>query len=190
MKIADLAALITAAFIQESYQEDLAEAARIRAAGCLYCGGVLHSARYPRKPRGIEESLPELGSRESFCCAECRRRNTPSSVRFLGRKVYLALCVVAAAIMRSRGATVPKICAVFGMSSETLRCWTRWWKLPVQSSHWWNMTLAQILPPLECKHFIGGLFDRLLTQAGTVKIAIQKLLTFVSPITVPAKYPS
>ena len=70
--------------------EDLA--AEQRAGGCPHCGGVLHSARYPRKPRGAVERLPdEYGWRLSLCCARegCRKRATPPSLRFLGRKVYL-----------------------------------------------------------------------------------------------------
>ena len=59
------------------------------------CGGVLHSARYPRKPRGGPPELRQTdNSRLSFCCAQCRRRHTPRSVRYLGRRVYLATVVV------------------------------------------------------------------------------------------------
>ena len=65
--------------------------------GCTHCGGRLHVASYPRKPRGIRCVLDEsCESRLSFCCATegCRRRCTPPSVRFLGRKVYLGTMVV------------------------------------------------------------------------------------------------
>jgi hypothetical protein len=42
------------------FDRDLA--AEARAAGCP-CGGVLHSARYPRKPRGGPDDLgPEYGT--------------------------------------------------------------------------------------------------------------------------------
>ncbi len=97
MKISELVALITALFIQELYQEDVAEAERVKAAGCPHCGGVLHCGNYQRKPRGIVgEALRLLGLdwRISFCCSneECRKRSTPKSVRFLGRKVYLGVC--------------------------------------------------------------------------------------------------
>lgn len=47
---------------------DLAAAAR--AAGCGVCGGSLHSARYPRKPRGGPADLgSDYATRLSFCCA-------------------------------------------------------------------------------------------------------------------------
>ncbi len=74
--------------------EDLAGQAR--AAGCR-CGGRLDSARYRRKPRGGPAGLSaSYEQRLSFCCAAegCRKRTTPPSVRFLGRKVYLGAVVV------------------------------------------------------------------------------------------------
>ena len=78
----------------QRFDEDLA--AEHRAGGCPRCGGVLHSARYRRKPRGFAGLAPEYGRRLSFCCARagCRQRATPPSLRFLGRKVYLGAVVV------------------------------------------------------------------------------------------------
>ena len=81
--------------------EDLA--AQTLAGGCPACGGRLHSASYPRKPRGIPRALGELfQSRFSFCCAEagCRRRCTPPSVRFLGRRVWLSVVVIMMTALR------------------------------------------------------------------------------------------
>jgi hypothetical protein len=80
--------------------EDLAEETRKK--GCP-CGGCLHSANYQRKPRGTPAQLPEPQRlRLSFCCDRdgCRKRATPPSVRFLGRKVYLGAIVVLISAMR------------------------------------------------------------------------------------------
>ena len=76
-----------------SIDQDLANIARQKACPC---GGRLHSAKYPRKPRGSDDLSEEYGRRLSFCCERdgCRKRATPPSVRFLGRKVYLAAVVV------------------------------------------------------------------------------------------------
>lgn len=66
------------------FDRDLAAEAREQ--GCR-CGGVLHRADYPRKPRGGPSDLgPDYGRRLSLCCARegCRKRTTPPSVRFLG----------------------------------------------------------------------------------------------------------
>jgi hypothetical protein len=88
-----------------AYDTDLAT--RARAGRCERCGGVLHSARYRRKPRGLPSGLgEEYRQRFSFCCAkrECRRRKTIPSLRFLGRKVYAAAILVLVSALR-RGAT-------------------------------------------------------------------------------------
>ena len=76
---------------------------RCRSAGSgVTCGGRLDSARYPRKPRGGPAGLgAEYEWRLSFCCARegCRRRVTPPSVRYLGRRVYLGVVVVLVSAM-------------------------------------------------------------------------------------------
>jgi hypothetical protein len=71
-----------------AFDRDLADNAR--PAGCVLCGGVLHSAKYPRKSRPRMHALgPEHDWRFSFCCA-VDGRGTPPSLRFVGRDVYLA----------------------------------------------------------------------------------------------------
>jgi len=82
---------------------ELADAAQ--AGGCLICGGRLDHADSPRKPRGGPANLgSEYDRRTSFCCADCRKRLTPMSVRFLGRKVYLGVVVLLACVLRQGGA--------------------------------------------------------------------------------------
>ena len=59
-----------------SIDKDLADSTRQK--GCS-CGGRLHSANYPRVPRGGPDHLPEeYRSRFSFCCDRdgCRKRMT------------------------------------------------------------------------------------------------------------------
>lgn len=75
---------------------DMAEEAA--AEGCGHCGEEkLHRGDYPRKPRGG----PRWDRRYSFCCSKgsCRKRKTPPSVRFLGRKVYVSVVVVLVSAM-------------------------------------------------------------------------------------------
>jgi hypothetical protein len=74
--------------------EKLAE--KTKAKGCLHCGGKLDVANYPRKPRGLEYPDGLCDKRLSFCCRRdgCRKRLTPLSVRFMGRKVYLGIIIL------------------------------------------------------------------------------------------------
>ena len=97
------------------FDRDIAIAAR--RGRCPLCSSVLHSAQYRRKPRGRPAGLGEEHDwRFSFCCARdgCRTRRTPPSLRFLGRKVYLAAIVVLIAIMRE-GATAARMRQLSGL---------------------------------------------------------------------------
>lgn len=90
-------------FFQLLLRIDIDLAAQTLAGKCP-CGGVLHKADYPRKPRGCPiEVRADYASRFSFCCSRCRKRSTAMSVRFLGRRVYLSLVVV---LLSARRATV------------------------------------------------------------------------------------
>ena len=105
---------------------------------CAHCGGPLHVSNYPRKPRG-EAELPKAladayARRLSLCCGKegCRLRATPPSVRFLGRRVYLAAIVVLATGLR-HGATGQRAAALGAhishrISRQTLGRWLEWWR--------------------------------------------------------------
>lgn len=102
--------------------EDLMKVARDR--GCCHCGSVLHSANYPRKPRGCPPAAhPDCNTRLSLCCAGCRKRMTPDSVRFLGRRVWLAIVLV----LRSSRATGACLDGLPAISWATLKRWRQWW---------------------------------------------------------------
>jgi len=111
-----------------SIDEDLAEKARL--ACCLLCKGRLHWANYPRKPRGGPCDLDDQHKcRFSLCCYKCRKRLTPSSMRFLGRKVYLGAIVVLISAML--GGVSPRrrrrLREHCGADERTLVRWRTWW---------------------------------------------------------------
>ena len=81
-------------------------AAETRAGRCPGCAGPLHVADYPRKPRGCPSAVREEYSRRlSFTCGRCDARTTSPSVRFSGRRVYLA--VVLSPLERFEGESMP-----------------------------------------------------------------------------------
>ncbi|WP_245176333.1 transposase [Cupriavidus sp. AcVe19-6a] len=102
--------------------EDLMQAARENC--CCHCGQPLHRADYPRKPRGCPPAArPDCSTRLSLCCTGCRKRTTPGSVRFLGRRVYLAIITV----LRSSRAHCFSIEGLPSVSWVTLKRWRLWW---------------------------------------------------------------
>lgn len=121
---------------------DAEELGRVRAKGCPRCGGPLHSGHYERKPRGTElcrGELPEgYATRFSLCCGWCRARTMPGSVRFLGRKVYLAVVICVATVL-VRGAdrnALQLLRRELGVSWNTLRRWCAWWQALTGSAFW------------------------------------------------------
>lgn len=109
----------------EEIDKDLA--ALVRVQGCVHCGaGRLHSARIPRKPRGLPQGTV-WDSRFSFCCDRegCRKRATPPSVRFLGRRVYAGfIFVLLAAMAHGLSADrVRRLREITGVDHRTLQRW-------------------------------------------------------------------
>ncbi len=124
-------------------------AAQVQAAGCP-CGGRLHSARYPRKPRGALALLPPgYRWRESFCCDRegCRRRRTPPSVRFLGRRVYLGAVVVlvSALVHGPTPARLRRLRRAVGACRRTVERWRRWWLTTFVATPVWQDARARVV---------------------------------------------
>ncbi len=164
--------------------EDLAE--EVRVAGCA-CGGVLHSARYPRKPRGMRTALGEAyQTRLSFCCARegCRRRSTPPSVRFLGRRVYLGAVVVLATAL-CHGPSRVRLAQLrqwFGLSIRTLNRWRKWWREVFVGTAFWQAVRGRFVPPLDTRTLPASLLERFAGPERPTRLA--QLLTFISPLTI------
>lgn len=179
----DLLADATFNHLLLAFDVDLAEAAR--AERCQDCGGALHSAKYRRKPRGRVCKLgPEHDQRFSFCCAidGCRARETPASLRFLGRKVYLAVTVVVIAIMRA-GATASRVQALnaeIRVDRRTIERWRRWWRDSFTATPFWQVARAKLMPPVAHDRLPASLIERF---TGDAPDRLIELLRFIGPIT-------
>lgn len=166
-------------------QIDLEMAEDARSRGCA-CGGKLHSARYPRKPRGVADDVAARhGSRFSFCCARdgCRQRVTPPSVRFLGRRVYLGIVVLLLAVL-AHGATTKRLRrlrAVLGEISErTVARWRRWWREAFPATRFWQEHGARFALPVASALLPGSLLERFQGEDGGARLVA--MLRFLSPL--------
>lgn len=169
--------------ILQRFDDDLA--AEQRAGGCPRCGGVLHSARYPRKPRGLVGRLSlEYERRRSFCCArrDCRKRATPPSLRFLGRKVYLGAVVVLIAALRCgpTPARMRYLEQLVGVSRRTVARWRRWWCEELFDTPFWRAASGALMPPLQRSELPASLLERF---TGSALERLLGLLRFIAPIT-------
>ncbi len=151
---------------------------------CPKCGAALHWGSWERKPRGGPAGLgPRHRLRFSLCCAAegCRKRETPGSLRFLGRKVYFGAMVVLISAMQSglNPERMKLLKELVGVSRRTVLRWRDWWHTVFAVSLFWRahrgLTLSASttdLPASLLKSFGGSTLQQLIS-----------LLRFLTPIT-------
>jgi hypothetical protein len=182
----DLPRVVRLWSVLSAIDQDLAETTRKQ--GCS-CGGHLHCANYLRKPRGTPVQLPESQrKRLSFCCDRdgCRKRVTPPSVRFLGRKVYLGAIVIVISAMR-HGPTprrVRELSERFVVDPRTIARWQVFWREHFPQTHFWKIARARLVPAVEVVSLPYSLVDAFLSRHPRCR-GWTNLLRFLSPITVP-----
>lgn len=157
-------------------------ARQLQAAGCP-CGGTLHKANYPRKPRGCPpEARADCEVRFSFCCHDCRKRMTAQSTRFLGRRVYLSLAVVLLSGRRAgRTAAQAQVAHALAVPPRTVARWRHWWTHLFPATTLWQAYCARFMPPVAPTEMPSGLLARF---AGTAPQSMQRLLAFLCPLSV------
>lgn len=127
-------------------------------------------------------------SRLSFCCAECRKRSTSLSVRFLGQRVYLALAVVLVSPRRA-GATpaAARLGSELGVARRTVQRWQQWWREQFPLTPLWQATCARFMPPVAAEQLPGELLQRF---TGAPHEALLRLLLWLAPVTVGGPGPA
>jgi hypothetical protein len=168
-----------------SVDQDLA--ATTRTQGCS-CGGRLHCANYPRKARGGGQDLPRsYDYRLSFCCDRdgCRKRATPPSARFLGRKVYLGAVVVLVAAMAQGPSPrrVRELSDLFDADRRTIARWRVFWREHFPRTPFWKVARSHFVPRLAIAHLPRALFDAFIHRDDS-REDWDRLLRFLSPITI------
>lgn len=154
--------------------------AHVRAEPCGHCDGPLHRADYPRKPRGVPQLLEEdFSKRLSLCCGAegCRKRTTPPSVRFLGRRVYAAVSFILLSMLR-HGVTDKRELQLrrefhgqFPADARTLSRWRAWWQRILPATSFWRgakgrlakAVLSTDLPAGLVESFTGGAAQQLMS---------------------------
>jgi hypothetical protein len=164
--------------------QDLAQSVRAKACPC---GGRLHAANYPRKPRGLDHLPEDYNRRFSFCCGRdgCRKRVTPPSVRFLGRKVYLFAVVVLVSAMR-QGPTprrVRVLSETFGADRRTIARWQVLWREHVPQTPFWKSARGRLPATAAIVILPRALVEAFLRGSDPCQ-DWGRLLRFLAPITI------
>ena len=154
------------------------------AQGCPHCEGALHRSDFRRKPRGIDVEVEVW--RDSFCCAEegCRRRLTPGSVRFLGRRIYVGFIVVLLTALR-HGLSASRVVVLqehLGVDRRTLERWRTWWLERFAQGRPWRAARGRFLPPPDEATLPWSLWQ---CFGGDEEKSLLDLLRFLVPWTIP-----
>ena len=111
----------------------------------------------------------------------CRKRKTPSSLRFLGPKVYLATVVTLASAMQQgvTPARMQRLSAELGIDRRTLGRWRKWW-LETFAGPFRPVAMAAFMPPLDLAGVPAMLLERFVGEVGEKLVS---LLRFLGPLT-------
>lgn len=133
-------------------------------------------------PDGYEE-------RFSYSCAVdgCRKRHTPPSARFLGRRIYLGAIVVLATAMQQGTPRwrASRLRALLGVSLQTLARWRAWWAETFSGSTFWKAARAAFSPPVPENIAPRSLLARF---AGEAHEQLAALLRFLALLSTPEGY--
>jgi hypothetical protein len=162
---------------------------QVAAAGCPFCKAALHRSDYPRKPRGGLWAAAEalFSKRISLCCARqgCRRRTTPASVRFLGRRVYLSIAVLLASMLLQT-MTAKAVHLKTQVPLRTVRRWSEFWHSELPKTPWFQTQRASFMPPLCTATLPTSLIQRFVTPQRSDHEVLLLTLCFLSPTTTAA----
>ena len=160
-------------------------ASRARMLVCSFCGGILHSACYPRKQRESGElETVAATTRYSFCCEKCRRRTIPESVRFLRRRIYPGFVIFLSAMQS--GVTdnlINELRLSLGVARRTLQRWRAWWCEMFVRTLFWTLGRGRFMPPIEHAALPMSLLDRFKGQDA--KTQLVRCLQFLAPLSKP-----
>jgi hypothetical protein len=128
--------------------------------------------------------------RLSFCCSRdgCRKRATPPSVRFLGRKVYLHAMVILVAAMR-QGPTprrVRELAELFDVDRRTIARWQAFWREAFPQTAFWKVARGRLALLVELADLPRALLTEFFRKEAPDSLECWKrMLMFLSPITIP-----
>lgn len=127
--------------------------------------------------------------RFSYVCGTrtCRKRSTPPSTRFLGRRLYLGAVIVLATALQ-QGVTpwrASQLRELLGVSRQTLARWRTWWTAAFTESAFWKAAKAAFSPAVDETAVPSSL---LACFAGDEPARLAGLLRWLAPLSTPAAY--
>jgi hypothetical protein len=108
---------------------------------------------------------------------------TPSSLRFLGRKVFFGVLVLLLPVLRD-GPTPERLArlrATYGVSVRTVRRWCRFWRETFVASRAWQAARGRFAAPVRAGSMPAALLGAF-CEISDVTRRVVAVLRLVSPI--------
>jgi hypothetical protein len=120
--------------------------------------------------------------RLSFTCGRCEGRATSPSVRFAGRRVYLAVVLMLSSPPGS--ASGQALCDLLSIPARTLKRWHRWWRVDFALTPFWQSVCERFMPPVTITELPPSLLERF--DAGELGDQLALALRFIAPLSTRA----
>ena len=125
--------------------EDIARSAQ--AEGCPHCGGPLHRSDCDRACWGLPMELRGDRRRCGLRCGRCGVRRPVESVRFFGRRFYVAPLFMLVCVLLAEGRVGGgRLSEAFSVGGNTLRRWRRWWREIFAGTGRWRQLRLERMP--------------------------------------------
>ena len=120
--------------------------------------------------------------RLSFTCGRCDGRATSPSVRFAGRRVYLAVVLMLSSPPGSSSGQA--LCDLLSIPARTLKRWRTWWRKDFPATPFWQSMRERFMPPMTITRLPHSLLERF--DAGELKDRLALVLRFIAPLSTRA----
>ena len=107
------------------------------------------------------------------------------SVRFLGRRVYLALVVVLSSSRHAGSNSAARALAGLAIPLRTLERWRAWWRDAFKHTALWLNACGGFMPSIDLERLPDALLERFVGTESTRRLSA--MLRFLSPLTVRAR---
>ena len=106
------------------------------------------------------------------------RASTPASVRFLGRRVYVAVMLML--VSPPAGSAAGALAGLMAVPVRTVRRWRSWWQDDFQQTRFWRSVRERFAPPVPADGLPQSLLARFQQPTGHERLI--RLLRFISPL--------
>jgi hypothetical protein len=107
------------------------------------------------------------------------------SVRFLGRRVYLALVVVLSSSRHAGSNSAALALGSLAVPLRTLERWRAWWCDAFKQTALWRGASGGFMPSLDLERLPDALLERFIAADAAQRMSA--LLRFLAPLTVRAR---